>query len=223
MMAQSQSENVRLGEDGESVVLLDQTRLPRPGGVPRGEEAGGDGGGHPEPPGAGRARHRHLCRVLPVRPGPPDGAGGWTPPSFERAGAKGKTLVTSRPTAVNLSWAVERMLGRASGLAEGTSRELADALEAESRAIRPGGRGDVPRHRGARALPAEGGGRGADPLQCGAPGHLPLRHRPGPHPAGPGAWDPPAGIRRRDPAPAPGGAAHRLGAVSGGGGRHPDL
>ena len=34
---------------------------------------------------------------------------------------------------------------------------------------------------------------------------------------------PPAGIRRRDPAPAPGGAAHRLGAVSGGGGRHPDL
>lgn len=28
MTAQSQPENVRLGEDGESVVLLDQTRLP---------------------------------------------------------------------------------------------------------------------------------------------------------------------------------------------------
>ena len=28
MMAQSQPENVRLGEDGESVVLLDQTLLP---------------------------------------------------------------------------------------------------------------------------------------------------------------------------------------------------
>ena len=27
MMAQSQSENVRLGEDGESVVLLDQTQM----------------------------------------------------------------------------------------------------------------------------------------------------------------------------------------------------
>lgn len=137
MMAQSQSENVRLGEDGESVVLLDQTRLP------------------------GRVEYRAVrkleemveaIRSLRVRGAPAIGifagfclsalarqmerAGLDAPELLRELERKGKTLVTSRPTAVNLSWAVERMLGRASGLAEGTSRELADALEAESRAIR---------------------------------------------------------------------------------------
>ena len=137
MMAQSQSENVRLGEDGESVVLLDQTRLP------------------------GRVEYRAVrtleemveaIRSLRVRGAPAIGifagfclsalarqmerAGLDAPELLRELERKGKTLVTSRPTAVNLSCAVERMLGRASGLAEGTSRELADALEAESRAIR---------------------------------------------------------------------------------------
>lgn len=137
MMAQSQSENVRLGEDGESVVLLDQTRLP------------------------GQVEYRAVrkleemveaIRSLRVRGAPAIGifagfclsalarqmerAGLDAPELLRELERKGKTLVTSRPTAVNLSWAVERMLGRASGLAEGTSRELADALEAESRAIR---------------------------------------------------------------------------------------
>lgn len=137
MMAQRQSENVRLGEDGESVVLLDQTRLP------------------------GQVEYRAVrkleemveaIRSLRVRGAPAIGifagfclsalarqmerAGLDAPELLRELERKGKTLVTSRPTAVNLSWAVERMLGRASGLAEGTSRELADALEAESRAIR---------------------------------------------------------------------------------------
>lgn len=83
MMAQSQSENVRLGEDGESVVLLDQTRLPgrvEYRAVRTLEEM-------VEAIRSLRVRgapaHRYLCGVLPVRPGPPDGAG-WAgrPPSF---------------------------------------------------------------------------------------------------------------------------------------------
>lgn len=221
MMAQSQSENVRLGEDGESVVLLDQTRLP------------------------GRVEYRAVrtleemveaIRSLRVRGAPAIGifagfclsalarqmerAGLDAPELLRELERKGKTLVTSRPTAVNLSWAVERMLGRASGLAEGTSRELADALEAESRAIRPGGRGDVPRHRGARALPAEGGGRGADPLQRGAPGHLPYGTA-----LGPTCWPRSVGIPCRysptRPGPCSRGPAHRLGAGPGRGWRSP--
>ncbi len=118
MMAQSQSENVRLGEDGESVVLLDQTRLPgrvEYRAVRKLEEM-------VEAIRALRVRGAPISASLPGSACPPWPARwsglGWTPRAFERAGRKGKTLVTSRPTAVNLSWAVERMLGRASGLAE---------------------------------------------------------------------------------------------------------
>ena len=51
MTAQSQPENVRLGEDGESVVPLDQTRLPGRVGAPHGAGPEGDGGGHSDPSG----------------------------------------------------------------------------------------------------------------------------------------------------------------------------
>ena len=137
MTAQSQPENVRLGEDGESVVLLDQTRLP------------------------GRVEYRTVrdlkemveaIRTLRVRGAPAIGvfagfclsalarqmerAGLDTPGLLRELDRKGKILVSSRPTAVNLSWAVERMMDRASGLAGGAPEELAAALEAESRAIR---------------------------------------------------------------------------------------
>ena len=136
MTAQSQPENVRLGEDGESVVLLDQTRLP------------------------GRVEYRTVrdlkemveaIRTLRVRGAPAIGvfagfclsalarqmerAGLDTPGLLRELDRKGKILVSSRPTAVNLSWAVERMMDRASGLAGGAP-EAAAALEAESRAIR---------------------------------------------------------------------------------------
>ena len=136
MTAQSQPENVRLGEDGESVVLLDQTRLP------------------------GRVEYRTVrdlkemveaIRTLRVRGAPAIGvfagfclsalarqmerAGLDTPGLLRELDRKGKILVSSRPTAVNLSWAVERMMDRASGLAGGAPEELAAALEAESRAI----------------------------------------------------------------------------------------
>ena len=207
MTAQSQPENVRLGEDGESVVLLDQTRLP------------------------GRVEYRTVrdlkemveaIRTLRVRGAPAIGvfagfclsalarqmerAGLDTPGLLRELDRKGKILVSSRPTAVNLSWAVERMMDRASGLAGGAPAALAAALAAERRALR---REDEEMW---RALAGHG-----------LSGHLPIRHRPGSHPAGRGTGDPPAGVRRRDPAPAAGGAAHRLGAASGGGGRHPDL
>ena len=130
MTAQSQPENVRLGEDGESVVLLDQTRLP------------------------GRVEYRTVrdlkemveaIRTLRVRGAPAIGvfagfclsalarqmerAGLDTPGLLRELDRKGKILVSSRPTAVNLSWAVERMMDRASGLAGGAPEELAAALE----------------------------------------------------------------------------------------------
>ena len=128
MTAQSQPENVRLGEDGESVVLLDQTRLP------------------------GRVEYRTVrdlkemveaIRTLRVRGAPAIGvfagfclsalarqmerAGLDTPGLLRELDRKGKILVSSRPTAVNLSWAVERMMDRASGLAGGAPEELAAA------------------------------------------------------------------------------------------------
>ena len=145
MTAQSQPENVRLGEDGESVVLLDQTRLP------------------------GRVEYRTVrdlkemveaIRTLRVRGAPAIGvfagfclsalarqmerAGLDTPGLLRELDRKGKILVSSRPTAVNLSWAVERMMDRASGLAGGAPEELAAAdkratamlLNAKNRAAR---------------------------------------------------------------------------------------
>lgn len=50
----------------------------------------------------------------------------------------------------------------------------------------PGGWGDVPPDRGARSDPGRGGGRHPDPLQRRGAGRLPVRHRPGSHPAGAG-------------------------------------
>ncbi len=77
-MAEQEILNVRLGEGDRSVVLLDQSQLPNRveyrtvTRLPDMVE-----GGHPVPAGAGRPRHRHLRRVLPVRAGPAaHGAGG---------------------------------------------------------------------------------------------------------------------------------------------------
>ncbi len=66
-----------------------------------------------------------------------------------------------------------------------------------------------------RSDSGEGGRRHPDPLQRRAPCHLPVRHGPGPHPAGAERGMNIQGLCRRDPAPAPGRPAHQLRAASG--------
>lgn len=57
-------------------------------------------------------------------------------PAFRaRLGRLAKTLADARPTAVNLSWALERMLKRADALAGAPVEEVTEALERECRAI----------------------------------------------------------------------------------------
>ena len=122
MTAQSQPENVRLGEDGESVVLLDQTRLP------------------------GWVEYRTVrdlkemveaIRTLRVRGAPAIGVAaayalclaameykGQNPEEFQKSmAAASAELAASRPTAVNLFWALDRM-----GLALGAAGCGAEAL-----------------------------------------------------------------------------------------------
>lgn len=129
-------DNVRLGEDRQSVVIVDQTLLP------------------------GRLEYRTLrtleemteaIRALRVRGAPAIGicAGYCLAALARQYAADGGTVVglrsqlevwagglgSSRPTAVNLSWALERLLRRADSLPDSTADALADALEAEARAI----------------------------------------------------------------------------------------
>ena len=128
--------HVRLGADGGSVVILDQSLLP------------------------GRVEERTISslegmveaiRTLRVRGAPAIGifagyclcalarqlarTGLEGPALLSRLEALGGMLRTARPTAVNLSWAVDRMLGRARALDGLPARAAADALEAEARAI----------------------------------------------------------------------------------------
>jgi methylthioribose-1-phosphate isomerase len=92
------------GADGASVEVIDQTRLPHEFAVARlgtlGEAA-------------------HAIRAMLVRGAPLIGAtaayGIWlalrADPSDEALRAAGSTLLATRPTAVNLAWAVDRMTG----------------------------------------------------------------------------------------------------------------
>ena len=127
MMAQSQSENVRVGEDGESVVLLDQTRLP------------------------GRVEYRAVrtleemveaIRALRVRGAPAIGicaayclyvlARSIDAPEsgafLEQFRALAQRIGNARPTAVNLSWAVRAMVETAEAHRDEPRAALLEAL-----------------------------------------------------------------------------------------------
>ena len=136
-MAQPCPEHVRLGEDGASVIILDQSLLPN------------------------RVEERRLTaleemveaiRSLRVRGAPAIGifagfcmaalarqlaVGGLGEAEFfAQLDGQGKTLAGARPTAVNLAWAVERMRCRAAGLAGAGVGEIVRALEEEALSIR---------------------------------------------------------------------------------------
>ena len=129
-------EHIRLGADGVSVVILDQSLLP------------------------GRVEERRVStlpemveaiQALRVRGAPAIGifAGyclcalarqleqtGLDGPVFQAQLVQlGKQLAQARPTAVNLSWAVNRMLRRAGDLAPSPASAVVEALERECRAI----------------------------------------------------------------------------------------
>jgi len=129
-------DNVRLGEDRQSVVIVDQTLLP------------------------GRLEYRVLrtpaemfeaIQALRVRGAPAIGicagyclaalarqyaAGGGDAASLRpQLEAWAASLGSARPTAVNLGWALNRLLRRADDLAGQTPDRAADTLEAEARAI----------------------------------------------------------------------------------------
>ena len=216
--------NVRLGEGDRSVVLLDQTELPN------------------------RVVYRTVTQLadmveaihaLRVRGAPAIGifAGyclyvlarqleekGLSGTAFlEELDRQGKILVSSRPTAVNLAWAVERLTRRTASMAGAPAGEMVQALGEECRAIR---REDevmcrsIAEHGLSLLKPGDG-----VLTHCNAGPLATSRYGTalGPILLGAGARDPPAGVRRRDPAFAPGGPAHRLGAPAGGGGRDPHL
>ena len=129
--------NVRLGEGERSVVLLDQSQLPN------------------------RVEYRTVTQLpdmveaiqsLRVRGAPAIGifAGyclyvlarqlmdqGLSGPAFlDELDRHGKILVSSRPTAVNLAWAVGRLTNLAARMAGAPVEEIVSALGEEARAIR---------------------------------------------------------------------------------------
>ena len=223
-MAEQEILNVRLGEGDRSVVLLDQSQLPN------------------------RVEYRTVTQLpdmveaiqsLRVRGAPAIGifAGyclyvlarqlmeqGLSGSAFlDELDRQGKVLVSSRPTAVNLAWAVGRLTNLAARMAGAPVEEIVSALGAEARAIR---REDeemcqkIAEHGLSLLKPGDGvlTHCNAGPLATSkygtALGPILLGHERG---------IPPERVCRRDPAPPPGGPAHRLGAPAGGGGCDPHL
>ena len=136
-MAEQEILNVRLGEGDRSVVLLDQSQLPN------------------------RVEYRTVTRLpdmveaiqsLRVRGAPAIGifAGyclyvlarqlmeqGVPGSAFlDELDRQGKVLVSSRPTAVNLAWAVGRLTRRAARMAGAPAEDIVSALGEEARDIR---------------------------------------------------------------------------------------
>ena len=136
-MAAQEILNVRLGEGDRSVVLLDQSQLPN------------------------RVEYRTVTQLpdmvegiqsLRVRGAPAIGifAGyclyvlarqlmeqGLSGPAFlDELDRQGKVLVSSRPTAVNLAWAVGRLTHLAVRMAGAPVEDIVSALGEEARAIR---------------------------------------------------------------------------------------
>ena len=129
--------NVRLGEDDDSVVFLDQSQLPN------------------------RVEYRTVTDLedmveaiqsLRVRGAPAIGIfagyclyirarqmekqGLNSPDLIEELNWQGKELAGARPTAVNLAWAVGRLICRTACMSGAPGREIVNALGEECRAIR---------------------------------------------------------------------------------------
>ncbi len=130
-------ENIRLSPDGTGVVILDQTQLPRRQVFLT----------------LGTAEEMYQAiRALQVRGAPAIGIfagyclyvlagqlereGLEGADFFARLDRLGKFLSSARPTAVNLSWAVERMSRRAASMAGAPAADIVRALGEEARAIR---------------------------------------------------------------------------------------
>ncbi len=122
-------------------------------------------------------------------------------------------LRTSRPTAVNLFWALDRIDRVAADEAPGSASAIARARAGRGPRDRRRGPGDVPRDRPLRRRPARARAGRPDPLQRRRPGHRRLRHRAGRHLRRPRAGQDRPRLCRRDPPAAPGGAADGLGAA----------
>ena len=141
-------------------------------------------------------------------------------PYARRATLRGgaNALINARPTAVNLRWAVERVMARYTEIGELSEdgEAIAAAMRAEADAIVMEATTDHGRlaQFGLEVAARPGGspGPGADPLQHRPTRLRPVRDRAGRGPGGPlrGATDPRLG--RRDPALPAGRAADHLGA-----------
>ena len=124
-------------------------------------------------------------------------------------------LRTSRPTAVNLFWALDRMDAR-----RGVRWPRGDGPRAAGPAARrgPADRRRRPRHVPGDRPPRGGAGRARagdpDPLQRRRPGHGRLRHGPGGHLRRPRAGHAAPRLRRRDPARCSRGPGSRPGSSS---------
>ena len=143
-------DNIKLGGDGESVVIVDQTLLPdrleyltlrEPEEMFEAIRALRVRGA----PAIGIFAGYCLAALARQEAGRSDSAG--LPGLLAALRVQADYLASSRPTAVNLSWALRRMLDRAQTLAEAASQaeaaslagpapaDIAAALEAEARAI----------------------------------------------------------------------------------------
>ena len=100
---------------GGQLVLIDQTRLPDEFVELVCRDVRDGLGGDQDPAHSRRAGDRHGGRLRRL-PGPADGADGDAPTSSPRLQAITDYLAASRPTAVNLFWALARMEDTAASL-----------------------------------------------------------------------------------------------------------
>lgn len=127
------TDNIKLSDDGRSVVIIDQTLLPN-----RLEYIAlttrGDVRGDSHAPRARRSGNRHmrgLLRLLPGPSGPHDSFDDFYDHWVEDC----RYLNGSRPTAVNLSWALNRMLDAAEDHRDMPVEAVLSALKRECLAI----------------------------------------------------------------------------------------
>ena len=131
----------------------------------------------------------------------------------------GELLGAARPTAVNLRWAVGEMLDAAKAHLKDNRAELLEVLYRKAVDIHED---DIAKCTAISecglSLLKDGDAMNiellvvgkTDSKQCRSAGHLPVRHRTGPLPAGGGAGHPHPRVCRRDPPPSARGAAHQL-------------
>jgi hypothetical protein len=204
--------SIERADDGGAVVVLDQARLPYAIAWLRIDDL------------AGAAR---AIRDMHVRGAPLIGAtAAYGVALAMRADATDAalaaacaTLAATRPTAINLRWALDRMRGALAPVAVGAraaaalvaAAQICDEDVAQCEAI---GRHGLALMRGGGASPGAAGA-GAHPLQRRLAGHGRLGHRAGADLHGPRGRRAGPGVGRRDPAAQPGRQPDRLGAGAG--------